>query len=162
MAKFSGPEDIYKELVDDSDESWILGLVAFAVIEEQRVEWMRHQESNDLGLPEPDEIKKWYEQQSAGVLLRAKGTAENVLNVYSSEVVESYLEDHQRSIEEGILVNEIRDLRAFWPQFGVNLAGGFVSAVLFAALLTVVAFLVLQDASPAEIGREIRQQIEEQ
>lgn len=161
MAKFSGPEEIYKELVDDSDESWILGLVAFAVIEEQRVEWMRHQESNDAGLPGPDEIKNWYEQQSESVLLRAKGTAENALNVYSNEVVEFYLEDQQRSIEEGIIVSEIRGLKAFWPQFGVNLAGGFISAVLFAALLTVVAVIVLQDASPAEIGREIGQQIEE-
>lgn len=162
MAKFSGPEEIYKELVDDSDESWILGLVAFAVIEEQRVEWMRHQESNNAGLPGPDEIKNWYEQQSESVLLRAKGTAENALNVYSDEVVEFYLEDQQRSIEEGIIVSEIRDLKAFWPQFGVNLAGGFISAVLFAALLTVVAIFVLQDASPAEIGREIGQQIEEE
>ncbi|WP_057465837.1 hypothetical protein [Pseudovibrio sp. POLY-S9] len=162
MAKFSGPEEIYRELVDDSDESWILGLVAFAVIEEQRVEWMRHQESNNAGLPGPEEIREWYEQQSESVLLRAKGTAENVLNVYSNEVVESYLVDHQRSIEEGIVVGEIRDLKAFWPQFGVNLAGGFISALLFAALLTVVAFFVLNDASPVEIGREIRQQIEEQ
>ncbi|KZK84947.1 hypothetical protein PsAD13_01481 [Pseudovibrio sp. Ad13] len=110
----------------------------------------------------PEEIREWYEQQSESVLLRAKGTAENVLNVYSNEVVESYLVDHQRSIEEGIVVGEIRDLKAFWPQFGVNLAGGFISALLFAALLTVVAFFVLNDASPVEIGREIRQQIEEQ
>ena len=160
MAKFSGPEEIYKELVEDSDENWILGLVAFAVIEEQRVEWMRHQETNNGSLPGSDEIKGWYEQQSKSVLLRAKGTAENTLNVFSDEVVESYLEDHQRRIEEGIIVGEIRDLKAFWPQFGVNLAGGIASAFLFAAILTGVAFLVLKDTSPAEIGREIRQQIE--
>jgi hypothetical protein len=123
---------------------------------------MRHQESNNAGLPGPDEIRDWYEQQSESVLLRAKGTAENALNVFSNEVVESYLEDHQRSIEEGIVVSEIRDLKAFWRQFGVNLAGGFASTVLFAALLAVVAFFVLKDASPTEIGPEIRQQIEEQ
>lgn len=162
MPKFSGPEEIFKELVDDSEESWILGLVAFAVIEEQRIEWMRHQETNGAGLPEADEIKSWYEQQSEFVLSRARGTAENALELYSGEVVETYLEDQQRSIEEGIIVSEIRSLKAFWPQFGVNFAGGFTSAVLFAALLIVVAIFVLKDTSPAEIGHEIGQQLEEQ
>ena len=35
MAKYSGSEDIYRELVDDSEENWLYGLVAFAIIEEQ-------------------------------------------------------------------------------------------------------------------------------
>ncbi len=36
MEKYSGPEDIYKELVENVpvEEDWLLGLVAFAVVEE--------------------------------------------------------------------------------------------------------------------------------
>jgi len=30
--KFSGPEEIYKELVEESEESWLHGLMAFAVL----------------------------------------------------------------------------------------------------------------------------------
>ena len=67
----------------------------------------------------------------------------------------------QNEVEEGIVVAAIRDSRAFWPQFGVNVAGGFVSALLFAALLAVVAFLVISDISPGEIGSELRNQVEE-
>lgn len=32
MDKFSGPEDTYKELVEDSDENCLYGLVAFAMV----------------------------------------------------------------------------------------------------------------------------------
>jgi len=156
MLKLSGPEEIYKELVEDSEESWLLGLVAFAVIEEQRIEWMRHQESNNGSLPTAVEIKNWYEQQPKAVLLRAKGTAENALNVYSDEVVELVVEGQHKDIEEGIIVNEIRGLKAFWPQFGVNLAGGFASALLFALLLILFVFFVLNDTSPVQIGSELK------
>ena len=55
---------------------------------------------------------------------------------------------------------EIRELRSFWPQFGVNFAGGFASALLLAALITVVAFLVFNDASLVKIGEELRGNLE--
>lgn len=42
MSKYSGPEEIYKKLVEESKEDWLYGLVVFAVIEEQQIEWMRH------------------------------------------------------------------------------------------------------------------------
>lgn len=51
-----------------------------------------------------------------------------------------------------MLVAEIRELKKFWPQFGVNLAGGFASSLLFAAVLTLLAFIVFSDASPIAIG----------
>ncbi len=156
MTVYSGPEDIYKELVDDSKENWLYRLVAFAIVEEQRIEWMKHFHVQHERPPSSEEIKGWYEQQPPSVLLRAKGTAESALQAYSADVLDIALEDQRREVEEGIIVAEIRELKSFWPQFGVNLAGGFVSALLFAALLTVVAFFVLNDASPSEIGQELR------
>lgn len=160
MTKYSGPEDIYKELVQDSEENWLYGLVSFAVVEEQRIEWMRHYEKQNQAMPSPQEIKAWYEQQPSSVLLRAKGTAENALQAYSADVLEIAMEDQRKEVSEGIVVAEIRELRRFWPQFGVNFAGGFASALLLAALVTVVAFLVLNDASPVEIGQELRNDLE--
>jgi len=160
MAKYSGPECIYKELVEDSDENWLYGLVAFAVVEEQRIEWTKHFLEQHERSPSSDEIKGWYEQQPPSVLLRAKGTAENALQAYSSDVLDIAVEDQRREVEEGIVVSEIRELKKFWPQFGVNLAGGFVSALLFAVLLTIVAFFVINDRSPVEIGQELRNSME--
>jgi hypothetical protein len=159
MDKFSGPEDIFDELVENADNNWLLGLVAFAVIEEQRFEWMKHQTKHNGGKPSPEDIKKWYEQQPRGVLLRARDTAEARLKDYSDEIIELIMEEQRKEIEESIIVSEIREAKKFWPQFGVNLAGGFVSALLFGIFLTVVAFFVINDTSPTQIGANLRKNI---
>ncbi len=160
MKKISGPEAIYDELVENSDEGWLFGLVAFAVIEEQRIEWMKHQTANNGGCPTHDEIKGWYEQLPEGVLLRAKDTAEARLKDYSEQIVELVLEDQIKEIQDSVIVKEIQETKKFWPQFGVNLAGGFVSALLFATLLIIVAFFVIKDTSPVQIGAELRKNAE--
>jgi hypothetical protein len=153
-SKYCGAEDVYRELVEDSKESWLLGLVAFAVVEEQRIEWMRHHEKTNGALPTSDQVRAWYEQQPPSVLLRAKGTAENALLAYSEEVATELDSDYRKEIETGIVVGEIRQLNKFWPQFGVNVAGGFASALLFAAILTLVAFLVFNDTSPVDMVKK--------
>ena len=53
-----------------------------------------------------DEIRNWYLQQHPNVLLRAKGTAENALQNYSSEVIDLALEDKHREIEESTIVDD--------------------------------------------------------
>jgi len=157
MDRFSGPEDIYKQLVEDApeDEDWLFGLVAFAVIEEQKIEWMKHQVENNNVTPSKQDIDNWYKQLPSGVLLRAKDTAEARLTDYAKDSISDYMSDFQRETEEGIIVGEIREIKKFWPQFGVNLAGGFISALLFASLLTLVAFFVYNDTSPVEIGAKL-------
>jgi len=132
------------------------GLVAFAVVEEQKIEWIRHQEENNGGSPTADEIKTWYQQLPAGVLLRAKDTAEARLRNYGENAISTYMDDYEKEFRDGLLITEISELKRFWPQFGVNLAGGFISAILFAALLTIVAFFVLNDTSPVEIGKALK------
>lgn len=156
ISSYSGAQDVYRELVEDSKESWLLGLVAFAVVEEQRIEWMRHHERSYGILPNADQVREWYERQPPGVLLRAKGTAENALLAYSEEVSAELDTDYRKEIENGIVVAEIRELKQFWPQFGVNVAAGFASALLFAAILAVFAFLVFNDTSPVEIVKKSR------
>jgi len=161
MDKYTNAEDIYDNLVENSDDSWILGLVAFAVVEEQRIEWVKHQKNNNGGAPDAKAITAWYEQLPQGVLLRAKDTAESRLKDYSDEIDSMVQDDYRRDIQESIIVSEIKETKKFWPQFGVNLAGGFAGTLLFTALLTVVAFFVFNDASPVEIGSELRNNIKD-
>lgn len=157
MNSFSGPADIYRELVENvpEDEEWILGLLAFAVVEEQKIEWMKHHVENTDTLPSNEEVKAWYQQQPAGVLLRAKDTARARLTNYAQDSISTYMLEFEKETVEGIIVGEIREIKKFWPQFGVNIVGGFASSILFAALLTIIAFLVFNDSSPVEIGAKI-------
>ena len=89
-----------------------------------------------------------------------QGNGEGALQAYSEEVNELLIDEQRREVEQGIVVGEIKDLKRFWPQFGVNLAGGFVSALLFAALLVLVTFFVLSDTSPVEIAKQLRHDME--
>lgn len=163
MNKYSGPEDIYSELVENQpeDEEWLLGLVAFAVVEEQRIEWVKYQLKNNGRIPSQEEIDNWYMQLPPGVLLRARDTAEARLTDYGKNAIDDFMSDFQRETEEGIIIGEIREIKKFWPQFGVNLAGGFVSALLFALLLTLFAFFVFYNTSPVELGAEMAEQLQE-
>lgn len=160
MPEYSGSEDIYNELVEESDENWLYGLVAFAVIEEQRIEWAKHMRENSGSDPTPEQVSEWYQQQPRNCLLRAKGTAENALQTYSNQVIDVAIEDYKKEIDQSYIVNEIRDLKRFWPQFGVNLAGGFVATVLFAALLSIIAFIVFNDSSPVQMVRDMNGTLE--
>jgi hypothetical protein len=68
-------------------------------------------------------------------------------------VLQEVLEVERRRVAEGVIVGEVRLARRFWPQFGISAAGGFVSALVFAAVLAILAFVVWQDPSPVQLGR---------
>ncbi len=157
MNILSGPQDIYKELVDQSNENWLFGLVAFAVIEEQRIEWMRHYEGMHGTLPTDQQIHEWYGQQPTGVLLRAKGTAESALKAYAQQVTEMMEDDYIRAIQESALIEEIRSHNRFWPQFSANVVAGLVSTIIFSFILIVIAMMVLHDPSPIGTLRQIQE-----
>nr|VFK12796.1 MAG: hypothetical protein BECKLPF1236A_GA0070988_100764 [Candidatus Kentron sp. LPFa]VFK28910.1 MAG: hypothetical protein BECKLPF1236C_GA0070990_100764 [Candidatus Kentron sp. LPFa] len=149
--KFSTSDELYRKLVEESEKHWLLGLVTFASIEEQRIEWTGHYEDNNGKPPTLDEIRNWYEQQTEKTLLCVGKDAEDRLREYSKEVLGSIIEEHKKETEEGVIIGEIKKSRHFWPQFWVNLAGGTASAILFAMLLAVIAFIVLNDTSPAQL-----------
>jgi len=155
MAVISGSEHVYRTLVEESEESWLYGLLAFAIIEEKRIEWMQHFQANNGRSPDTDDIKHWYEQQPEGEILRVKGEAENPLKVYADEIWQVFLADAQKKTLESLVVCEIRSIRRFWPQFGINVAGGMVSAFVFAAILAVLAFVVWHNPSPIDLGRDM-------
>nr|VFK60436.1 MAG: hypothetical protein BECKUNK1418G_GA0071005_101145 [Candidatus Kentron sp. UNK]VFK69263.1 MAG: hypothetical protein BECKUNK1418H_GA0071006_101244 [Candidatus Kentron sp. UNK] len=158
--KLSTSDELYRKLVEESEEHWLLGLVTFASIEEQRIEWTGHHEDNNGKPPTPDEIRNWYEQQTEKMLLRVRKNAENRLREYSKEVLGSIIEEHKKETEEGLIIREIRKTRRFWPQFWVNIAGGTAGAMLFAILLSAIAFVVLNDTSPMQLVEHLKDKTE--
>lgn len=155
MPQISNAEDAYKHLVEDSPESWIYGLLAFAIIEERRIEWIQHVKEYDGRTPNLTEIENWYRNQPDGALLRAKAEAEDALTLYSDDVLQDVLDLERKEVADGLIVSEIRHNRRLLPQFGINVAGGLVSAILFAVLLSLFAIFVVFDTSPAEVGKNL-------
>jgi hypothetical protein len=153
MAQVAGSEDVYRRTVEESNQSWLLGLLAFAIVEEQRIEWMKHFAEHNGRTPDEADVRNWYEQQPEGVLRRASSEAENALQLFADDVLQEVLEVERRRVAEGVIVGEVRLARRFWPQFGISAAGGFVSALVFAAVLAILAFVVWQDPSPVQLGR---------
>ena len=154
MPQISSSVDVYRQLVEETDENWLFGLVGVAIVEEPRIEWMKHIEEHSGKAPSVDEIQQWYEQQPEGVLLRAKGDAENALKLYADDVLQEVLQTERRKVADAVIVSEIRLARG-WRQFGVNVAAGFTSALLFAAVLVVLAFFVLTDLSPVNLVKGV-------
>lgn len=70
MPLISGPEDAYRILVEESEENWLRGLLAFAIVEEQRIEWAKHFERHNERPPDTADVR--YEQQPDGVLRRTR------------------------------------------------------------------------------------------
>lgn len=151
MSEFLGPQDIYDKLVENSSDNWILGLVAFAVIEEERIEWMKHKKNNTSTYPTPEEIENWYKEQPETILLRAKDTAEARLKDYSSEAITVFEETYCNDIRNSILISEIQNTKKFLPQFGINILGGLISSLIFSAIILLLWFTLVNDLSATKI-----------
>jgi hypothetical protein len=156
MTSFSGPLEIYNELVENvpENEEWILGLLAFAVFEEQKIEWIKHYIENNGTEPSDQQIVNWYQQQPRGALLRAKDTAQARLTSYGQNSITAYMTEFEKETVQGIIVSEIRETKRLLPQLGIGMLSGYFSSMLFAASLLILAFLVFNDSSPVEFGKK--------
>lgn len=83
----------------------------------------------------------------------ARGEAESALRLFADDVLQQILVAERRDAAESVIVSEIRLARRFWPQFGISVAGGLVSALAFGAILAILAFIVWQNPSPVELGQ---------
>ena len=152
-------EDVYNKLVEDNEANWLLGLVAFANIEEQRIEWIKHQHATKGNAPTSAENQHWYEQITEGMILRATDAAKTRLEGYADDVLVAARYEMYKDIAESVTIKEIRQSNTFWSQFGVNVAGGFVAALLFAILLGLFAFFIVYETSPTQLATEIQSNI---
>lgn len=156
-APHESPIEIYDALVENSDESWIMGLLAFAILEENKFEWMKHHKLYNGSYPDEEKIKEWYKQQPKSILMKVKDEAFIKLKDYSDEIILEEIESKKEDIKDGIIVQEIKASNKFWPQFGVNLAGGLISSFVFSLLLASLAFILFNDASPATLVNSKKQ-----
>jgi hypothetical protein len=148
MQKVSNSADVHRFLVDEAKYSWTLGLLAFAIIEDQKFDWIAHFRENFGRDPDESEIIYWYEQQPESEFTRAIADAEHALQLVADDALKDILDRERLEVERGVVVTEIRLSRRFLPQFGINVAAGIISSLLFAAILVLIALFVFLDPSP--------------
>jgi hypothetical protein len=160
MDRFSTTDDVYRHLVEESDDAWILGLLAFAIVEQQRVDWAKHRNKATGVAPSPEEIRKWYEDQPPSILLRARAEAQTALENYGAEAVELFDDSYRSEIAQGIVVGEIQKLGRWGPQLGMNVVGGVIGSLVFTAALILLGFFVLNEPSVNDVTLKLQQQLE--
>ncbi len=155
MERLTGSEDVYRRLVGSTEEHWLHGLVSFALIEERRIEWMRHRENHDGAPPDAAEIRRWYEQQTENDLTRAETQAEAALTTYADDILKDILKaETQKAIDRSIL-GEIERAGHWWRQLKINTVAGVAAALIFALVLVGVTTIVFTDPSPVGIMKAL-------
>jgi hypothetical protein len=162
MDRYCGADDVYRVLIQGSGEDWLSALLAFALVEEQRMDWMRHSIDNTGVVPTAIDIRAWYQSQPTSTLLKAKAEAEAALKTYGAQSVDAFDDTYRKEVAQGIIVAEIQKLGRWLPQFGMNVAGGLVSSLVFSVILVTLALFVMKGPSTNDIAMKLRQQMEAQ
>jgi len=160
MRKYLDADDVYQETSAAAAPNWLLGLLAFALFEEQRLEWMRHRREIANAAPSSEEIQAWYESQPQGAVARALVSAEMLLGGYGTHSAEVFGEDHRRQIADGVVVAEIRRLGRWGPQLGLNVMGGLIGSMVFTALLVLLGTFLLNGPSAEDFARQFTHSVE--
>ena len=172
MEPLADSSEVYNRLVVNSDDDWALSLLAFAVVEENRFEWMEHQKESTGSKPTVEEIKKWYAQQPEIVLIRARTDAQNALIGFTEEAISSAIQKDRENFRKSTVINEIQKegnklideiqkIGKFWPQLGKNIAYSFISSVLFTLLTIVIIYLLLFNLYDISLSEMIKYLIQE-
>ena len=154
MPQIHDSKDVHRILIEEADHAWLLGLVAFALFEDRRFDWMKHFQEYNQRQPNSDEIKSWYQQQSQRVIEDVIADAETALSNYGDDILQETVDDIKKETERGVIVSEIRNLKNGWADFGLNVAGGVAGAFLFAALLVILVAIIYYDPSPVKMMQD--------
>jgi hypothetical protein len=160
MEQYCGSEDVYRVLVSGAGENWLSGLLAFAVVEEQRVAWMTHRNNVTGAMPSTADVRGWYQSQPASTLMKAKAEADVALSYYGSQSIEEFDDAYRKEIAEGMIVAEVRKLGRWLPQFGMNVVSGVVSSFVFSIVLVTLALFIIKAPSTNDFATKFKQQME--
>jgi len=161
IIKFSGPEDVYCAAVDAAGSVWVKSLLAFALVEQQRLEWAHHRLATTGQRAGPLDLVRWYEEQPPSVITRALDGAQAALDDYSTHSMDVFDDAYRRQVADDVVVGEIRKLSRLAPQVGISVLGGLIGSVTFTAFLIVFSWFVLNEPSPNVISKSLRQHQEQ-
>ena len=114
--------DVHKMLVTDAEHSWTLGLMAYAIVEDQKHEWISHITMLNDREPTHTEIEEWFRQRTPESFHRALADAENTLQLVADDALKEIIEIERREVLEQAVIQSIESHSGGWRQFGKGLS----------------------------------------
>lgn len=161
IIKFGGPEDVYNAAVQAAGGVWVKSLLAFALVEQQRLEWAHHRLVTTGQRAGPLGLVRWYEEQPPSVIARALNGAQAALDDYNANSMDFFDDAYRRQVADDVVVGEVRKLGRLAPQVGISVLGGLIGSVTFTAFLIVFSWFVLNEPSANVISKSLKQQQEQ-
>ncbi len=153
LDEIKSSQDVHKMLVTGAEHSWTLGLMAYAIVEDQKHEWISHVSTLKHREPTHPEIEEWFLQRTPESFHRAIADAENTLQLVADDALKEIIEIERREVLEQAVIQSIERHSGGWRQFGIGVAAGLVSALLFAVLIIIVAVIVLDNRSLVDLAK---------
>ncbi|MDA0231379.1 MAG: hypothetical protein O3B21_14490 [Proteobacteria bacterium] len=89
-------QDTHRQLVTEPVYSWTLGLMAYAIVEDQKYEWIAHLKKTEDREPTPAEIENWFRSRTPESFTRAVADAEHALQLVADDALARIIHDGHR------------------------------------------------------------------
>ena len=148
-------DEAFALLVTEAEESWTLSLMAFALLEQQRVEWVDQFRSVHGREPSVEETTGWYAGRTPGDYLRVKGEAENTLSLFVEQTVEEAISEAESLWKRDAIFSHIKMYNGFFRQAGTNIVGGVIAAFVFSFVVLYQPAMILTPSGDSQASESL-------
>jgi len=135
--KFTDADEVFDELVNQADTKRLLGLVAYALVEDRRIDSKKHQHQTTGKI---EDSEAWYSRLSEAELQRVKTEARIELQDYFFDGINEWDADREQEIKDSLLYIQIQEIKDS-TTFIKSLAASFWATVLFSGLVFILILL---------------------
>jgi hypothetical protein len=130
--------------VDADGDTDAIALFAYALVEQDRVDWVAHYIANhDNIAPTPDQTVEWYRGKPESYFLDRERTAEN----WYAEFARWYLREEIDDQKQAAINTAVGNLGRFWPAFWNGNLVGVTSNIIFTVLVVLFVATITTDFS---------------
>jgi len=130
--------------VDTDGDTDAIALFAYALVEQDRIDWCDHYRINHDGLaPTSDQTAEWYRGKPESYFIDRERTAEN----WYAQFARWYLREEMDDEKQAAINAAIGNVGRFWPNFWSGNLVGITSNLIFAVLVVLLVAVITTDFS---------------
>jgi hypothetical protein len=129
--------------VDTDGDTDAIALFAFALVEQDRIDWVEHFRTDHDAGPTTEQVVEWYRGKPESYFRDKERTAE----VWYASFARWYLRDEISAEQQKAIHAVVGDLGKFWPTFWNGNLTGITSNIFFAILVVAFVYIITTDFS---------------